>query len=189
MFTPPANPITLAIYPDPSPQSIPTPSLSHCHKTFTHSRVSFAFAPGNRLCRPPMPRVFFTSDFLEDGVYTCHVRVGFATAHEQRDFLERNRPPNDDGWTISIASHPCQGYNGRPLYQADIRLSAILPPPWRLEFAVSESGPESNGFGNNEKRPDVRQSGYITWEQQASLQKASQALLRQLGVSDLRQGR
>jgi hypothetical protein len=39
-----------------------------------------------------MPRVLFTTNFLENGVYPRHVRVGFASAHEQREFLERTRP-------------------------------------------------------------------------------------------------
>jgi hypothetical protein len=73
-----------------------------------------------------MPRVLFTANSLENGVYTCHVRVGFASAPELQDFLTRNTLPERDGWGVVIHRGPARGYDGKPLYQADIWLSTAL---------------------------------------------------------------
>jgi hypothetical protein len=132
-----------------------------------------------------MPRVLFTANFLENGVYTCHARVGFASARELQDFLIRNTFPERDGWGIVIHRGPSRGYDGKPVYQADIRLSAVLPPPWQPELRVHESAPEGNGYGSDQERPDGTPSEHLTWEQRAMLQKATTALLLQLGISAL----
>jgi hypothetical protein len=133
-----------------------------------------------------MPRILFTANFLGNGVYTCHARVSFATAHEQRDFLERNRPPNGDGWGITVASYPARSYTKKPVYQADIWLSTVLPPPWQPAGTVRESAPEGNSYQSDPEKVDESQSEHLTWEQRAALQKATTTLLRELGVTDRR---
>ena len=133
-----------------------------------------------------MSRILFVSNFLENGIYTCHARVGFASAREQRDFLQRNNaPPDANGWRIAIASKPLRGYDGKPVYQADIRLSTCVSPR-QPDWAVHESGPQADGSaGSYDIQPDRTRRDALTWAQQAALQRDIAALLRQLGMTDL----
>ena len=133
-----------------------------------------------------MSRILFVSNFLENGIYTCHARIGFASAREQRDFLKRNNaPPDANGWRIGITSKPLRGYDGTPVYQADIRLSTRVSPQ-QPDWAVHESSPLANGSaGADDTPPVVTRQDALTWTQQAALQRDTTALLRQLGVTDL----
>jgi hypothetical protein len=97
----------------------------HCHENFTHCARRFAYAPGNLRCRPPMPHVLFTANFLENGVYTCHARVGFAI------FLTRNAFPERNGWGIMIHRGPSRGYDGKypAFHRAPTTLAAGIDRP------------------------------------------------------------
>jgi hypothetical protein len=140
-----------------------------------------------------MPRVLFLVNLLERGVYTCHARVSFASARELQEFLSRGSVREKDGWGVRIMKGPSRGYDGKPLYQADIWLSSSLPFPAQsvprssqemADFIVSDSGPQGT-YGTDatapEQTPEAR-SSTLTWEERAALQKASKALLQQLGV-------
>jgi hypothetical protein len=131
-----------------------------------------------------MPRVLFSANFLENGVYTRHVRVGFATAHEQREFLERNRPLNMDGWAVTVAGYPARSYTKTPVYQADLWLSTVLPPPWQPAWTVRESAPEGNGYQSDPEKLNGTESVPLTWQQRSALQTATEALLREFGIAD-----
>jgi hypothetical protein len=148
-----------------------------------------------------MPRVLFLVNLLEDGVYRCHVRVAFDSAHKLQKFLSRHPVREKDGWETLILKGPSRGYDGKPLYHADIWLFTRLPlpePPPRpsahepADFMVSDDRPQVDyapRANASEQKPEVKEKNSLTWEQRAALQKASKALLRQLGVSDLGRGR
>lgn len=141
-----------------------------------------------------MPRILFLVNLLEDGIYCCHVRVEFASARQLQEFLSRSPVPAKDGWETVITKGPSRGYDGKPLHHADIRLSTRLalpessPPPAAYEpedFIVSDGQRQvdyATGTNDAEQRPEVKKEQPLTWEQRASFQKASKALLQQLGV-------
>ena len=145
-----------------------------------------------------MPRVLFLVNLLEDGVYCCHVRVACDSAHQLQELLSRPSVRGKDGWEVLIEKGPSRGYDGKPLYQADIRLFTRLPspeppppPPSAYEpddFMVSDGVSQvayATHANATEERPAMKEGNPLTWEQRANLQKASKALLQQLGVSDL----
>ena len=144
-----------------------------------------------------MPRILFLVNLLEDGVYRCHVRVAFDSARQLQEFLSRHSVREKDGWEVLIGNGPSRGYDGKPLYQADIRLFTRLPSPEPPplpsadepdDFTVSDGVSQvdyATRANAAEPRPEVKEGNTLTWEQRASLQKASKALLQQLGVKDL----
>lgn len=148
-----------------------------------------------------MPRVLFLANFLEDGVYCCHVRVAFDSARKLQEFLSRHSVQEKDGWEVLIRKGPSRGYDGKPLYQADIRLFTRLPSPEPPplpsadepdDFTVSDGVSQvdyATRANAAEQRLEMKEGNSLTWEQRASLQKATKALLQQLGVSDLGRGR
>jgi hypothetical protein len=142
-----------------------------------------------------MPRVLFLVNLIEYGLYICHARVRFASARELQEFLARNSVRERDGWSIAINTGPDRGYDGKPLHHADIRLSAPLTLPEQFtplpsqetaDFAVSDrTSVVEYGRNASEEQPEDTRRTHLTWEQRGALQKASKALLTQLGVSDL----
>jgi hypothetical protein len=84
---------------------------------------------------------------------------------------------------------PSRGYDGKPLYHADVYLSTEILPHEPAGFMVKDGAPEESSLGSDRDRPALPGSIPLTWQQRAALQKASQALLQQLGVSDVGQGR
>lgn len=142
-----------------------------------------------------MPRVLFLVNLIEYGLYICHARVRFDSSHELQEFLARNTARERDGWSILINRGPDRGYDGKPLHHADIRLSAPLPLPEQstplpsqetADFAMSARESVAD-YGRNapEEKPEDPRRAHLTWEQRDAFQKASKALLKQLGVSDL----
>ena len=133
-----------------------------------------------------MPRLLFLVNHLTGGVYTCHTRLEFASAREQQTFLQRERPIHTHGWHLSLSSPARKGYDGKPVYQTDLRLSTPYPraaarpetePKAPQEERVCE---DNSALGRNHSPPDG-----LTWQEQHLFQREITDLLRQMGVTDL----
>lgn len=133
-----------------------------------------------------MPRVLFLVNRLEHGSYICHAWVAFASARELQEFLGRNTARERDGWSITINRGPAHGYDGKPLHHADVYLSTPLPHLEPLDPIVQDSGPVNDyGADASEERPEQKKRDYLTWKERDAFQRATSALLLQLGVTDL----
>jgi hypothetical protein len=133
-----------------------------------------------------MPKVLFLVNLLEHGTYTCHVRVEFGVKRELQEFLERNNAPNCEGWDLRMSRPATRGYDGKPLYQADIRLSKHLSLPPPPELSVHDdlaAWPSSSGDDSQCPTEGVKQA--LSWQERSALQKETKGILSRLGVTDL----
>jgi hypothetical protein len=132
-----------------------------------------------------MSRLLFLVNHLTGGVYTCHARIEFASAQEQQTFLEREQPSDTNGWHISVSSPDRKGYDGKPVYQTDVRLSTPYP---RLASQahtdqtdrLEEIREDHADYG----RHHTQQDG-LTWQEQFTFQNETADLLDRMGVTDL----
>jgi hypothetical protein len=73
-----------------------------------------------------MPKVLFAHTFLDPRWYSFEARIGVDREDQLQAFLERNNAPNIQGCHLAISYQPRQGYDGKPVYQADVTISKIV---------------------------------------------------------------
>lgn len=133
-----------------------------------------------------MPKVLYAHNFLDPRQRSFEARIGFDRANELREFLERNNAPNVDGYHVAISYQPRRGYDGKPVYQADVLISKPLLPQ-ELPNLVVKEGRLEDGYasGISVKQTNRVASETLSWEQRERFRKETRDILQQLGVTDL----
>ena len=133
-----------------------------------------------------MLKVLYAHNFLDPRQRSCEARIGFDRADELREFLERNNAPNVDGYHVAISYQPRRGYDGKPVYQADVLISTPLPPEEPPALVVKEGDWEDvyvSDVAAERRNGSAKEA--LSWKQREQFRKATKDILRQLGVTDL----